>query len=431
MAGAAVSPEYKEELARLAQCGRLRQLRPLAGRRGCHVQCHGRELLNLTSNDYLGLAGDSSLLRRFYEGMDTGNMLEGYGLGAASSRLLAGDTDLAHHLEQDLAMAYGRPAALLFNSGYHANIGILPALLGKNDLILSDKLNHASIHDGMQLCRAIHKRFAHRDYDQLERLLATHRHRYERVVIVSESVFSMDGDVADLGRLIQLKKEFAALLYLDEAHGVGLYGERGLGKAEEQGVVADIDLLVGTFGKALASIGAFVICSQDIRDYLVNYSRSLIFTTALPPVVLNWTRFVFQEQQAMAEQRRHLASLSLQFRQGLQQHSLPTAGNTNIIPLIIGSDQETVFLAETLQNHGFLIFPVRPPAVPEGTARFRLSLTADMAWQDLQGLPEILAREISRSSVPGCRDTGAGKRSEAETPALPGAAMRPGIGGRR
>ncbi|MBU1986662.1 MAG: 8-amino-7-oxononanoate synthase, partial [Proteobacteria bacterium] len=340
-----MSPEYKEELARLAQCGRLRQLRPLAGRRGCHVQCQGRELLNLTSNDYLGLAGDSSLLRRFYEGMDAGNLLEGYGLGAASSRLLAGDTDLAHQLEQDLAMAYGRPAALLFNSGYHANIGILPALLGKNDLILSDKLNHASIHDGMQLCRAAHRRFAHRDYDHLERLLATHRHRYERVVIVSESVFSMDGDVADLGRLIQLKKEFDALLYLDEAHAVGLYGERGLGKAEEQGVVADIDLLVGTFGKALASIGAFVICSQDMRDYLVNYSRSLIFTTALPPVVLNWTRFVFQEQQAMAEQRRHLASLSLKLRQGLQLRSLPTAGNSNIIPLIIGSDQETVLLA--------------------------------------------------------------------------------------
>jgi len=389
-----MSLDYQEELARLAQCGRLRQLRPLGGRKGCRIQCQGRELLNLTSNDYLGIAGDSSLLRRFYEGMDAGNLLEGYGLGAASSRLLAGDTDLAHQLEQDLAVAYERPAALLFNSGYHANIGILPALLGKNDLILSDKLNHASIHDGMQLCRAAHKRFPHRDYDQLERLLISNRHRYERVVIVSESVFSMDGDVADLGRLIQLKKEFAALLYLDEAHAVGLYGERGLGKAEEQGVVADIDLLVGTFGKALASTGAFVICSQDIHDYLVNHSRSLIFTTAAPPVVLNWNRFVFQEQQAMAEQRRHLAALSLQLRQALQQHNLPTAGNTNIIPLIIGSDQETVLLAETLQDYGFLIFPVRPPAVPEGTARFRLSLTADMGWQDLQGLPGILAREI-------------------------------------
>lgn len=413
MAGAVVSSGYQEELTRLAQSGRLRQLRPLAGRRGCRVQCQGRELLNLTSNDYLGLAGDSSLLQRFYEGMDGVNLLEGYGLGAASSRLLAGDTPLAHQLEQDLATAYnfsGNSAVLLFNSGYHANIGILPALLGKNDLILSDKLNHASIHDGMQLCRASHKRFAHRDYEQLERLLAGNRHCYERVVIVSESVFSMDGDVADLGRLVQLKKEFNALLYLDEAHAVGIYGEKGLGKAEEQGVVADIDLLVGTFGKALASIGAFVVCGRDIRDYLVNRSRSLIFTTALPPVVLNWNRFIFQQQQTMTEQRRHLAALSLLLRQGLQLHRLPTAGDTNIIPLIIGNDQEAVLLAETLQEQGFLIFPVRPPAVPEGTARFRLSLTADMSWQDLQGLPEILAREVGRSSsVIGCRDIGDGR----------------------
>ncbi|MEK6201648.1 MAG: aminotransferase class I/II-fold pyridoxal phosphate-dependent enzyme, partial [Desulfobulbaceae bacterium] len=306
-----MSSSYEEELSRLEQCGRLRQLRPLAGRKGCRVQYQGREMLNLTSNDYLGIAGDSHLLSRFYEGMAfSESLLDEYGLGAASSRLLAGDTDLAHHLEQDLATAYdksGRSVALLFNSGYHANIGILPALLGKNDLILSDKLNHASIHDGMQLCRAEHKRFQHCDYEQLERLLADNRHRYERVVLVSESVFSMDGDVADLVRLVQLKKEFDTLLYLDEAHAVGLYGERGLGKAEEQGVLADIDLLVGTFGKALASIGAFVICSQDIHDYLINHSRSLIFTTALPPVVLNWNCLVFQEQQTMAEQRRHLA----------------------------------------------------------------------------------------------------------------------------
>jgi len=394
-----MSSQYQEELARLAQSGRLRQLRPLTGRRGCHILCQGRELLNLTSNDYLGLAGDASLLRHFYEGMTPDTLLSGYGLGAASSRLLAGDTPLAHLLEQDLAMAYGRPSALLFNSGYHANIGILPALLGKNDLILSDKLNHASIHDGMQLCRAAHKRFAHRDYEQLERLLVTHRQRYERVVIVSESVFSMDGDVADLGRLVQLKKEFGALLYVDEAHAVGLYGERGLGKAEEQGVVADIDLLMGTFGKAFASIGAFVICAPEIHDYLVNRSRSLIFTTALPPVVLNWNRFVFAHQQGLGEERQHLAALASQLRQSLQQHGLPTAGDTNIIPLIIGSDQETVWLAEKLQDHGFLIFPVRPPAVPEGTARFRLSLTADMSWPDLQGLSDLLAHELAASSA--------------------------------
>ena len=399
-----MSSGYREAISRLQETGRLRQLRPIAGRQGCRVRFQGRELLNLTSNDYLGIAGDSRLLRRFYEGMDTDNLLAGFGLGASSSRLLTGDTDMAHDLEQELATAYRRSAALhpsveraalLFNSGYHANIGILPALLGKNDLILSDKLNHASLHDGMQLCRAAHKRFAHRDYDQLEEMLTTSRHHYERVVIVSESVFSMDGDVADLGRLVRLKHQFDALLYLDEAHAVGLYGEMGLGKAEEQGVIADIDLLVGTFGKAFASIGAFVICNQDIREYLVNRSRSLIFTTALPPVVLHWNRFVFQRQQTMTKQREHLAAMAQEMRQALREHGLATAGSTNIIPYIIGDDRKTVRLAESMQEHGFLIFPVRPPAVPEGTARFRLSLTADMNWQDLRELPEILAGETA------------------------------------
>ncbi len=403
--------DYNNELLRLKEHGRLRQLRPLSGRAGCRIQYQGRELLNLTSNDYLGIAGNAQLLRRFYAGMDFGaispdSLLAGYGLGAASSRLLTGDSDLAHGLEQDLAAAYSQadsgsksPAALLFNSGYHANIGILPALLGKKDLILSDKLNHASIHDGINLCRAAHKRFAHRDYDQLEHLLATSRQQYERVVIVSESVFSMDGDEADLARLVRLKREFDAWLYLDEAHAVGLYGPGGLGKAEEQGVVADIDLLVGTFGKALASIGAFVICAQDIYDYLVNHSRSLIFTTAMPPVVLHWNRFVFAQQQTMTQERRHLAVVSRQLRQALRREGLPLAGGvkdeSNIIPLVIGRNEETVRLASMMQDQGFLIFPVRPPAVPEGTARFRLSLTADMTWPDLEGLPALLARELA------------------------------------
>ncbi len=400
-----MSSSYREEMNKLQESGRLRQLRPLSGRRGCRVQYQGRECLNLSSNDYLGIGGDSHLLLQFYGGMETENLLDRYGLGASSSRLLTGDCQAAHALEGALATAYGGSepgAALLFNSGYHANIGILPALLGKNDLILSDKLNHASIHDGLQLCRAAHKRFAHGDYDQLEHLLLTHRHHHERVVIVSESVFSMDGDVADLGRLVRLKKKFDTLLYLDEAHAVGLYGQKGLGKAEEQGVMADIDLLVGTFGKAFASMGAFVICHQDIRDYLINRSRPLIFTTALSPVLLNWNRFVFQQQQGMTGQRHHLAALARKMRQAMEDQGLAATGESNIIPHIIGNDQETVHLAERLQERGFLIFPVRPPAVPEGTARFRLSLTADMGWQDLCELPEILANE----SGPGQAGTG-------------------------
>ncbi len=377
-----MKPSYREALDRLRENGRLRLLHPLDGREGCRVNYEGRRLLNLTSNDYLGLAANRALLERFYAGIDSDSLIDRFGLGVASSRLLSGDCAVAHELEQTLAATYGRPAALLYNSGYHANIGILPALTDKGDLILSDKLNHASIHDGLRLCQAEHRRFRHCDYDHLEALLKQLRSGYERVIVVSESVFSMDGDVADLRRLAEIKNRFECLLYVDEAHAVGLYGERGLGQAEEQGVLNDVDLLIGTFGKALASVGAFVLCSGDIREYLVNRSRSLIFTTALPPVVISWNHFVFRHMLSLGRQRLHLQELAGRLRSELMRVGLSTAGSTNIVPVLIGQDATAVRLAEAMRKGGWLIFPVRPPAVPEGTARLRLSLTADMLWQE-------------------------------------------------
>ncbi|EKD36426.1 MAG: hypothetical protein ACD_75C01518G0001, partial [uncultured bacterium] len=343
----------------------------------------------------LGLAGDKGVHRRFYAGMAEGNILDDFGLGAASSRLLTGDSDNAHKLEETLRRAYRREACLLYNSGYHANIGILPALLGKNDLILSDKLNHASIMDGMRLSQAHHKRYRHCDYDHLAELLAGNRDKFERVIIVSESVFSMDGDVADLAALAALKTEHDCLLYIDEAHSIGLYGRQGLGMAEEQGQLEHIDLLVGTFGKALASVGAFLLCSATIRDYLINHSRSLIFTTALPPVVLSWNHFIFKEMLTCHDKRENLRDLAAALRRELIGHRLRTDGATNIVPVMIGDDRLAVTLAEAMQEKGFLIFPVRPPAVPEGTARFRLSLTADMEWTDLAPIAAHIA-ELSQ-----------------------------------
>ena len=389
-----MSIDYKKSLGDLRRTGRIRQLRPLADRTGCRVMYKGRRFLNLTSNDYLGLAGNARLLRRFYSSRNDENLLDGYGLGVASSRLLTGDIETAHQLEERLRTEYGRPAALLFNSGYHANIGILPALLGKGDLVVSDKLNHASIHDGMRLCRAEHRRYWHCDYDHLQEILESSRGKYGRIVIVSESVFSMDGDVADLGRLVDLKKRYKALLYVDEAHAVGLYGPRGLGKAEEQGVLGKVDILMGTFGKAYASIGAFVLCAADIRDYLINHSRSLIFTTALPPVVIHWNLFVFQQVLQMQDQREHLTAIAGKLRRALTEKGLATGGSTNIVPVMIGDNQLAVDLAEEMREEGYLIFPVRPPTVPEGTARFRISLTADMLWQDLEGLAGLLAARM-------------------------------------
>ncbi|MEA3469525.1 MAG: 8-amino-7-oxononanoate synthase [Thermodesulfobacteriota bacterium] len=385
-----MSSRYGKKLQILEAKGRLRSLHPLKRRDEGRVEYNGRSLLNLSSNDYLGLGQDIDLRNRFYQGLEE-EQDGSFGLAAASSRLLTGDSLLAHDLENDIATAYGTEAVLLFNSGYHANIGILPALYGKGDLILSDKLNHASIHDGLSLSRADHKRFRHCDYEQLHGLLKKYRKQYDQVVIVSESVFSMDGDIADIAHLVDLKKEFNAILYLDEAHAVGVYGRKGLGKAEQLGFVQDIDFLVGTFGKALASIGAFICCSKEIRSFLINHSRSFIFTTGLPPVSLNWNRFVFQHMQGMKKEREHLEQISTQLRLALADNGLLTGGHTNIIPVLIGDDTLALEQSKSMQELGFLILPVRPPTVPEGTARFRLSLCANMQWQDLQEIPGLLA----------------------------------------
>ncbi len=373
---------YAKKLTALKTKGRLRRL--------CPLEQQGNALINLSSNDYLGLGRDAALRTRFYKETDPKTCAD-FGFAATSSRLLTGDFTIAHQLEQELSETYQREAVLLFNSGYHANIGILPALFGKGDLILSDKLNHASIHDGLILSRADHKRYHHCDYIQLRNILSKYRKQYDRVVIVTESVFSMDGDVADLTQLVQIKNEFDGALYLDEAHAVGVYGEKGLGKAEELGVVQDIDFLVGTFGKAWASIGAFVCCSSEVRNFLINHSRSLIFTTALPPITLAWNHFVFRQSLGMVSERQALQQLSDLLRQALAAEGIMSTGSTTIVPVLIGSDNAVLTLSESLKEHGFLALPVRPPTVPEGTARFRFSLCANMQWQDIQNLPEILS----------------------------------------
>lgn len=391
----AMEARCSDELVQLEKMGRLRHFRPLHGRRGTNIVSENISMLNLSSNDYLGLAGEQELTARFYRQFEGGDLLDALALGSTSSRLLAGDNTLAHTLEKEIAASYGAESALLFNSGYHCNIGILPALYGKRDLILSDKLNHASIVDGMRLSLATAKRYYHLDFDHLRWLLEKHRKSADRAVIVSESVFSMDGDVADLHELVQLKKEFDTELYLDEAHGVGLYGAQGLGKAEEAGLLREIDYLVAVFGKAMASQGSFVVCSETIREYLINSARSLIFTTALPPVVTAWNLFVFRHMQLLHEERRGLLALAERMRTELRNQGLQTDGSTNIVPVIIGADDVAVRLAEKMRQQGFLILPVRPPTVPAGTSRFRLSLTAAMDWMELEKLPASLAQALT------------------------------------
>ncbi|MCD6527673.1 MAG: 8-amino-7-oxononanoate synthase [Desulfuromonas sp.] len=381
----------QKELDGLQTRGRFRSLAQTRERSGTMLEFNGRYLLNLSSNDYLGLAGQQELLETYLD--DAGGHVGDYAMTSSSSRLLTGNHPLYDRLELQLAALYGREAAMVFNSGYHANTGILPALSTRHDLILSDKLNHASIIDGGKIADATFKRYRHLDYAHLESLLAAASGKYRQVFIITESVFSMDGDLADLRRLCDLKEQYQAMLIVDEAHSVGTFGDQGQGLCEAQGVTERVDIIIGTFGKALASTGAYAVLDLLVRDYLINTMRPFIFTTALPPAILGWSIKVLEAQQTMQAERHHLQHISGQLRDALTAVGLETYGDSHIVPVIIGSDELAVQKATQLRDHGMLALPVRPPTVPENTARLRFSLRADLRWDDIAMIPQLLSGE--------------------------------------
>ena len=373
--------DYTLILKQLNEAGNLRSL-PDIVHTGNRIERDRQVMLNLSSNDYLGLASRSDLREAFFEEWKE----KDYPLSSSSSRLLTGNFTVYTELEQLMAERFNREAALLFNSGYHANTGILPALADKQTLILADKLVHASIIDGILLSGAPFQRYRHNDYNQLETLLKKNAGQYEQLFIVTESIFSMDGDVANLRRLVELKKSYPNVcLYVDEAHAIGVRGKNGLGIAEEQDCIREIDLLVGTFGKALASMGAYVVCSRTIREYLVNCMRPLIFSTALPPAQIAWTRFIFERLPEFSSLREELTLTSHLLSDALEGKG-GEISESHIIPYIIGENNDCISKAEELQRKGFYCLPVRPPTVPKGMARIRFSLTADITTEQLTQL---------------------------------------------
>jgi 8-amino-7-oxononanoate synthase len=378
----------QRELDDLRRLDRYRILPDITARNGKDIAVNGQFLLNLSSNDYLGLGDQREMLAGYLEELRERQ----YAMTSSSSRLLTGNHPLYDKLERALADLYGREAALVFNSGYHANIGIIPALSGRHDLVLSDRKNHASIIDGMKISEAPWQRYRHLDYDHLEELLAGAAGRYRQIFIVTESVFSMDGDLADLWRLVALKEKYGALLIVDEAHGVGVFGERGLGLCERAGVVQQIDIITGTFGKALASTGAYAVMSALVREYLLNTMRSFIFTTALPPAILGWSLLTLERQALMSRERQSLLLLASRLRRELIAQSLDVPGESHIVPVITGSNALAVALSARLRDAGFLCLPVRPPTVPEKSARIRISLRSTLQWADLERIPELIGK---------------------------------------
>ena len=361
----AVYGSYAAELERLGVTGSLRAL-PQAESRGRWISRDGRRMLNLSSNDYLGLAAEQSLAEEFADSL--------HSTSSGGGRLAA---------------MYGRESALVLSSGYHMNSGVLPALCDRKTLILADKLVHASLIDGIRLCEGRCVRFRHQDYAQVESILEKESGAYERIFIVTESIFSMDGDLAPLQRLVEIKHKWpSVMLYVDEAHAVGVRGANGLGLAEECGCIGDIDLLCGTFGKALASVGAYVVCDRVIKEYLVNKMRTLIFTTALPPVNVAWSLFIMERLQLFGGRREHLDRISSEVRKAFALRGMQMPSGSHIIPMIIGSSADAVLRAEDMQRHGFYVLPIRPPTVPEGTSRLRFSLTASLKEEDIAKLIE-------------------------------------------
>lgn len=353
---------FEQTLNTLKESSNLRRLPPDAP---------DGDLIDLTSNDYLGIAKNREWQDRFYATAAP----EELALTSSASRLLASSQKVYSDLEKLLETLYPGRKALLFNSGYHANTGIIPALADSKTLILADKLVHASIIDGIKLSQAPFKRFRHNDFVQLEKLLAQESTAYRDILVIVESIYSMDGDSADISRLIQLKHRYPnVILYVDEAHAFGVSGKNGLGLAKDADPNNRVDIIVGTLGKAAASSGAFALTSATVHDYLLNKSRSLIFSTAIPPVSAAWSRFVIERIPSLDSERLRLKQLSKAVGQ-----TIGATDKSHIIPYIIGDAARTIEMSLKLAQQGVKVLPIRTPTVPPGTERLRISLSADIS----------------------------------------------------
>ncbi|MFH1665214.1 MAG: 8-amino-7-oxononanoate synthase [Candidatus Omnitrophota bacterium] len=356
--------------------GLLRGLTPVQRLGGGKIRVNGREYTDLSSNDYLGLSSHPEIRKSAMEALSPV-------FGSAASRLMTGSSLLHHILENRVSAFKKKPAAVVFNSGYQANVGVISALCGKGDCVFFDRLSHASILDGIKLSGARPFRFRHNDTGHLEELLARERGRYRGAMVITETVFSMDGDLAPLEEIVRLKERYNCVMMADEAHATGIFGKNGTGMAEEKGVSGKVDILMGTFSKALGGFGAYVATALDVRDYLVNTARSFIYSTSLPPAVIAADITALGLIENEPYRRRVLLSNADHLRGELKKTGFTVTGDSQIIPVITGDNAGTVRISEYLRGKGWWVTPVRPPTVPEGKARLRISLSYDHTKETL------------------------------------------------
>lgn len=358
----------------LRQSGDYRKLNTVTPQ-GKYLYEGGCKYLNMSSNDYLGLSADTALQREFSDSIrNHGRFI----MGNPASRLMTGNNIYYDNLENTIGGMFGGRSCLVLGSGYAVNTGVLPAITSKNDIILADKFVHASIIDGLRLCGCKWARFVHNDMEHLETLLRKARENTGdgNIWIVTESVFSMDGDKAPLSDIARLKERYGARLYIDEAHAFGVFGDNGQGLAYATGILSDDDILIATLGKAAASAGAFVVCGRQTRELLVNRMRPLIFSTALPPVNLMWSQFVVERMSSFEDRRKHLAGL-------IKTASPENPEATQIVPVTFPGSVQALEAAGKLRKAGFWATAIRYPTVPKGSERLRISLNASMAEEDI------------------------------------------------
>ncbi len=379
-----LAAELTSRLAKQKQQHRYRSRRVIDSPQDVELQCNGKPLLSFCSNDYLGLANHPTLIKALQAGA------ERYGVGSGASHLVSGHSQAHHALEETLAEFTQRPRALLFSSGYMANLGVVTALASKQNNIHADRLNHASLIDAARLSGATMRRYPHNDIEALNKRLE--KSNDDRPFIITDGVFSMDGDIASLSQLAATATRYHATLMVDDAHGIGVIGENGRGTIEYCGLNNyEVPILVGTLGKALGTAGAFVAGSEALIEILIQQARTYIYTTALPPAIAHATLTSIELIETEAWRREHLQALVKQFRSGAEQLGLNLMPSiTPIQPLLINDSCKAMRISEALQQQGILISAIRPPTIPENTTRLRITFSANHSEQHVEKLLSAL-----------------------------------------
>lgn len=378
---------FQEELDRIKSAGAYREIKPIENINKNIVYMNGEKYIDFSSNNYLGLRDD---IRVIESGIKSA---EKYGAGSGASRLVTGNMKIYDELEEKTAQFKNKERALIFNSGYDANVGIFSSIFDSKDVIFADKLIHASIIDGIMLSGAKLIRYKHNDITDLENKIIKYRKEYKKAGVVTESVFSMDGDIGKLKEIAELKEKYEFIFIADEAHATGVFGKKGSGIVEEYGLSEKVDIVMGTFGKALGSQGAYIAADSKIIEFLINRARSFIFTTAMNPFACGASLKAIDIVENEPFRREKVGELVKYTERKFKENGFDTHGSeTQIIPVIIGENEKSVILSKLLAENGLLVSAIRPPTVPQGSARLRMTLNYNHTFEEINLVSEILRK---------------------------------------